>query len=738
MNKPLKITLIIIGVILTLFLCFFTYAFAITATAKLDESKLVDVAHSITLFDDAGQILTETSNSRQVTEFKKIPTHVKNAFVAIEDKRFYNHNGIDLRGLLRAVFNNVKSFSFKEGASTISQQLIKNTHLSSEKTLNRKLIEMKLARELERRCSKDEILEKYLNTIYFGDNCFGITKASYHYFNKSPEQLSIAESAFLAGIINAPSKYSLENQYENCVKRRNLVLKEMLLQNYITKSEYDNSIKEKITTQNSGDENQFDYSCFVNSEVNQIVESHLGHEQKFEVYTTINSHLQNIVKKAIISDKNVDAYKSAILLDKNGKIKAYYSNCKESSRQIGSVVKPIGVYAPCIEENVVDSCSKILDEKTDFGGYNPSNYKDIYRGNISVKESLCVSSNVCAVKLLNYLGIEKARNYLAKLNVETSDNDGYSIALGASANGAKLSDVACAYTVFNNGGNYRAISCINEIKGGLSNLFSYNEYSRKIFGDDTAFIVADMLNETAKTGTAKKLGTINNKLCAKTGTVGNENGNTDAYCISFDKNFVLAIWYGNKENGLLDNSITGGTTPTKLSAYIWSEIETRFGIKQIEKPDSVSEVYLDKLDYESGRVVRAEDIAPERFKLKQYFKSTRIPKEISTRFSKPKIETPKLSVKDYGILIELCQTEFINFRIYKDFNGKKRLIYDSKNSTGSSFVDNEVFGGIEYTYTIQPYFINGQKEYLGDETVIEKIKLDDKEIHLDWWLDEVD
>jgi len=97
-----------------------------------------------------------------------------------------------------------------------------------------------------------------------------------------------------------------------------------------------------------------------------------------------------------------------------------------------------------------------------------------------------------------------------------------------------------------------------------------------------------------------------------------------------------------------------------------------------------------------------------------------------------------LSVKDYGILIELCQTEFINFRIYKDFNGKKRLIYDSKNSTGSSFVDNEVFGGIEYTYTIQPYFINGQKEYLGDETVIEKIKLDDKEIHLDWWLDEVD
>ena len=172
MSKGLKITLIIFAIILIAVIGFYVYVLAVTASAKLDESKLINFNKTVTYFDINGDKVTDTEGANDKTPIQDIPEHVVNAFVAIEDKRFYSHKGVDYKGLVRALFNNIKSFSFKEGASTISQQLIKNTHLSSEKTLNRKFIEMKLAKDLEKKYSKSEIMEKYLNTIYFGDNCF--------------------------------------------------------------------------------------------------------------------------------------------------------------------------------------------------------------------------------------------------------------------------------------------------------------------------------------------------------------------------------------------------------------------------------------------------------------------------------------------------------------------------------------------------------------------------------------
>lgn len=193
-----------------------------------------------------GNEISAFSGDTAVSEDEEIPSFVKNAFIAVEDRRFYKHNGIDKKALMRAMWNNIKSFSLKEGASTISQQLIKNTHLTNEKTLKRKLIEFKLTRQLEKNYSKDEILEMYLNTIYFGKNSYGITSAAKNYFNVNVSDLSLSQAAVLAGLIKAPTAYSPANNMEKCRTRRDTVLKLMKEQGYISETEFAAAVAEDI------------------------------------------------------------------------------------------------------------------------------------------------------------------------------------------------------------------------------------------------------------------------------------------------------------------------------------------------------------------------------------------------------------------------------------------------------------------------------------------------------------
>ena len=402
MKNSLKIVFLILSAMFIVVLGFVLFFNVVTFNVKLDESKLINLDRMVCYYDKNNDLITEEINGKSISEFVKIPEHTKNAFIAIEDKRFYYHNGIDYKGLGRALLNNVKSFSFKEGASTISQQLIKNTHLSNEKTIKRKLVEIKLALELEKRFSKDEILEKYLNTIYFGDNCYGITSAALHYFNKSVEDLTIGESATLAGIIKAPSNYSPLADYDKCTSRRNIVLKEMFSQGYIDETSYNNLLNTpiKIYTENA-EQIQYDFLYYARKELNSLIESSPYKNRNLKVYTKFDKEAQSIVENNI-KDNKIDANKSAVMLSPHGNVCAYYSTCANEKRQFGSTIKPLLVYAPAIELDVVNSATLLLDEKTDFNGYCPSNYNDKYYGYVSVKDSLAKSLNVCAVKLLNY------------------------------------------------------------------------------------------------------------------------------------------------------------------------------------------------------------------------------------------------------------------------------------------------------------------------------------------------
>ena len=279
------------------------YYLSVTAGAKLDYNKLIGYNSNVSIYDQEDNLISNQSNNIEVIKLKNLPSYVKNSFVAIEDKRFYEHHGVDYKGIARALFNNIKSFSFKEGASTITQQLIKNSHLSSDKTFKRKLIELKLAKDLEKKLSKDEILETYLNTIYFGDNCYGIKKAANHYFSKNPENLTVGESATLAGIVKSPANFSPTLNYEKSMERKDLVLSAMYSQKYIEKEEYKKYYNEKIEIK-SKENSEYGYNHLLNLEINKFLDKNGAYGKDYKIYTYFDGNIQKNIENIVKNKEN--------------------------------------------------------------------------------------------------------------------------------------------------------------------------------------------------------------------------------------------------------------------------------------------------------------------------------------------------------------------------------------------------------------------------------------------------
>ena len=721
MKKAIKailvVFLILFIIVSTLFIAFFYQ----TKDVKLDLNKFINFDNKIEVYDCNNSLLFTESNGKSITDGNLIQDHTKNAFIAIEDKRFYSHNGIDKKAILRALVGNIKAFSFKEGASTITQQLIKNTHLTNEKTIKRKLIELKLAKQLERQYSKDKILETYLNTIYFGDNCYGITSASKHYFNKEPKELDLNESATLAGIIKSPSNYSPYKKYDNCKKRKDLVLRQMKEQKLITQKQFDQFYQKDVVLSNYSNNNTL--LKFIIEEYSEIIQYSPYTLKNIKIYTSINKNLQESLENTFLNQN--DYLNTSVLLDKNSQIKAYYSNCANTPRQLGSVIKPIGIYAPAIEKDVINSATPILDEKTSFDGYSPSNYNDNYLGYVSAKKSLAISSNVCAVKILNYLGVDSAVEYLKKMNIETTEKDkSLCLALGCTEKGAKLTDIASSYSVFLNDGEYITPTIINKIISGNSVIFTQKSLKRKVFSSDTISIMNDMMKETVLNGTAKKLSSTNLSLYAKTGTVGNKNGNSDAYCISYDKNYILGTRI-SCDKQLLDNNITGGGLPSTLSAKIWDKIYKNKNSPNYIEENDVLELYVDKVTYdEEHKIVLADENTPLRYKFKALFKIKNPPKETSNRFTKPFIENCKLSVNNNMISICLCLPQYYDALIFREENGHKKLVYNTLDNDRYFFKDYNLNPTKEYVYSVIPYYKNQSNQTIyGEEFFFKKIKL---------------
>lgn len=718
MTKFLKVSLIVFLSFLVVALSLTAAFFIITKDAKLDESKLIKPNQNVIIYDDNGNEITSASVSgkNKSVEIENLAPHTINAFIASEDRAFYSHNGLNYKRMIKALFTNIASRSFKEGASTISQQLIKNTHLSNDKTITRKLNEIRLTKQLERAYSKDEILEMYLNTIYFGHHCYGLQSAAEFYFDKKAENLSLTESATLVGLLTSPNNYSPFKNPEKSLAKRNTVLKSMLECGYIGQDEYESAINTPLNAVQtvSGEKN----SSYINAVFDELETLDIN------VYDLtgrciIRTYLDNGLQ-SYIEGLNFETDNAIIVTSAAGGVSAFKSTVGNVRRQPGSTIKPALVYAPAIEEKLLSPFTKILDERIDFGGYSPENYDKKYHGYVTVAESLKFSYNVPAVKTLNSLTLDTVEKYLTRMNISLEDDErNLSLALGGMKYGLTLKELADRFSIFSNGGKYARSHFIKEIiSNSGKTIYKAETTPGHVFSAGTCSLMNEMLIETSKSGTAKSLAGIGFDVATKTGTCGNSEGNTDAYAISYTSEHCIGVWLGDKDMKRLN--VTGGGSCCGYVKGILGKLYGDHTPKNLDTNEGTSTVKIDAEDYyNDNKIILADDLSPKLNVLEVKVVSGNEPKEKSTKFSSPEIRSPEISVKNGTVNILLCQTKYYAYLIKRSFNGHFEVIYDGKwQETISDTPDNGC-----YVYSVTPYYFDGENKIYGKEISLPPINV---------------
>lgn len=716
MKKVFKV-LLILGALFAVTMAALAAAFAVvTKDAKLDAGKLTDYSRSITVCDKNGNEITNASLSarrRSVQTEKLDPLTVK-AFIASEDRKFYSHHGLNYGRMLKALGKNILSRSFSQGASTISQQLIKNTHLSGDKTIDRKLKEIKLTKQLERRYSKDQILEMYLNTIYFGHNCYGLESAAEYYFATTADRLDLSQSAALAGLLTSPNNYSPYRNPDKCTKRRNIVLKSMLECGFIDEKTYASTCNKPIeTSQQRQSDGTGLYLNAVFDELEDLGLDFYGLPFGGKVITYLDGNLQNELD-AYLSE---DSYFAAIITGKDGGIKAYRSDTGGAERQPGSTIKPLLVYAPAIEEKLIRPATKILDEKVNYSGYSPENYDKKYHGYVSAEEALAKSYNIPAVKTLNTLTLGKAEKYAGRMGIDLDkDECNLSLALGGMKHGLTLEALCEKYRAFANGGSYTSTAFIKEVRlGGGEIVYRHRPQKIPVFSRGTASLMNGMLQKSVSEGTAKKIGVRDYSVAAKTGTCGNKSGNTDAYCIAYTSTDCIGVWLGSDDstpvpvNGGMCCNIVKGMLDKLYLADRPPALDCTSGTAPIE---------IDAEEYnKNNRIILADEASPKLNKKVIRVLENDIPTEVSTRFSQPVIQKPTIERQNNDILIKLCQTKYYAYIIKRRNNKEEKTIYDGE--WQEVITDTPPAG--ENTYIIMPYFEAENKKFYGTPVTLPSV-----------------
>ncbi len=639
-----KFGLIVLALVISFGISALSFVLIVTADARLDIEKLTGAPSPLIILSSSKQEISSSTYSKMLGE---INDHTKNAFIAIEDKRFLSHNGIDIKRIGGAIFANIKSMKKSQGASTITQQLVKNTHLSRDKTLKRKLREIKIALQVEKKLSKDEIMNSYLNNIYFGNGCLGIEAASQFYFGKMAKDLNLPESALLAGLVKAPSATEPVNHFEKAIKRRNLVLKLMLEQNLIDNNQYNDSINYHHDFVLNKSNNTKALVQAIKEEAKNLLNIDLDSLEKsslvIETYADLEAQhlLEDTIKNNnYTTDQNASSLGSIIVDSKNGGIIAYCSSGEfdfiNSKRQPASTIKPILVYAPAIEEGLINPESFILDDKTNFNGYQPQNAGNMYSGWITIRESLAKSKNIPAVKILDMLGIEKSKSYAKKMDLPLENNDNnLAIALGGLTNGFTLKSIAGAYTTLNDG-FFKGAHFIKSIKTADGTLlYERNLKYKKVFSEDTSYLVTNMLQDCASLGTGKKLNSLPFEIATKTGTVGNKEYNTDCYNIAYTSEHIFAtlVTKGDSKTNF-DTSVNGSTMPTNFNKVILEKFYDKNYPDDFCVPDSVVKLDLDIRATENYELKLADPSTEQRYRKTALFSVRNKPYEYFNELDK--------------------------------------------------------------------------------------------------------
>lgn len=643
---------------------------------------------------------------RKIVNIKDLQPYTVNAFVDIEDKRFYSHNGYDLKRIAKSSLVNLKNHSKTQGASTITQQLVKNTLLSDEKTYKRKMNEIMLAVKVEKIFSKEEILNMYLNSIYFGSNAYGIENASNVYFNKSAKDLTLNESAILAGIIKSPRLYSPKYNQENCKKRKNLVLRQMLENKHITQEQYDQNSKLDVECSQlliNYDNTYFQQAINEACQVLGISEKELIRGD-YQIITYMDSKIQNDIEQEY-KDNDYDCDKLSIVASNDGKVLAYLGispyNLSEMKRTPASVLKPLAVYLPCVHHNICTSQTPILDEEANFNGYQPKNTNNEYLGWLTVEEALSKSKNIPSVKLLNSLGIDNSISFLNKLGIKTVDDDhSLALALGSLTYGVSPIDLLSAYTVFANNGKLNQLKFVDKIldKNGRI-IYQNTTNSIDVCNADSVYIVNEMLKNTAKTGTAKMLSNLDYQIASKTGTNFVDGKTLDLWNIAYTSDKLALCWLGSSNNKGL-TGLSSSFNATKINKDIIEKIYTDTKPKDFELPEGIVSCEIDLLELKHNHTLKlASMYTPDRYKQTIDIKSN-FDIEMSDSFYSAPTTNFETKLNFYGVEICFDTSEIFDYTLKKHTPYSAILSCYSNTNSPITFIDDDVFSFEEIKYTL--------------------------------------
>lgn len=590
----------------------------------LDDQKLQD-SQSAKFFDASGNLIQELGEKKRETiEANQIPTQLKNAITSIEDKRFYKHIGIDPIRIAGSAISNLRGNSL-QGGSTLTQQLIKLSYYSTkeeDQTLRRKAQEAWLSLKLEREKSKDEILMYYINKVYMANGLYGMETAAESYFGKTLSDISLAQTALLAGMPQAPNDYDPYTHPEAAKERRDMVLKEMYKDKKISEKQYQEAVNTPINegllplTRNSDNIRIIDNYL---KEVIAEVEKKTGkdvYKDGMDIYTNLDFNAQKYLYDLVNTDDYIqfpsDEFQTAVtVIDVNtGQVKAQIGGRKiaedvmfgenlavSAKRDVGSTVKPITDYAPAIENLDLSTAQRVLDEPYSYPDAKDKqvrNYDYNYRGVITMRQALTDSRNVPAVKMLDEVGLDKSAEFLKKIGIEYNHPLNYANAISGEISSLQL---AAAYASFANGGTYYKPYYVNRVVMPDGEEIKWKPEGAEAMKDSTAFMITDMLKDVINYGTGTTAQIEGLPQAGKTGTsnypdgfefIGDYGGVPDITFVGYTRNFSVSVWTGNKE---YKQAIGPNETDiaAKIYRFLMEYISRGIDTPDWQKPDDVTQ-----------------------------------------------------------------------------------------------------------------------------------------------------
>lgn len=596
----LKILIFSFFTFIIVYLSLYVYAF-ITPKFQINTSK------NIIYYDKNNDDIFSENLNNDYVKLSDITNFTKNAIISIEDKNFYNHRGFDYPRILKAMIINIKSGKIKQGASTISQQYIKNLYLTFDKTWERKIEEAFLTLELETHYSKNEILEGYLNTIDFGGGNYGIKKASKYYFNKNPKELTKAEASILVGIPKSPNYYNPIFNYKNAKNRQYSVLKSMVNNRYISENEMKKIYNEKISFYGKSDKVELSsvyyYKDAVMDEMKNIkqIPKTMLETDELNIYTNLDKNVQKKLEETVDTEmKSTSMQVASIVVEpKTAKIvgliggkdysKSQFNRATKSKRQVGSTIKPF-IYYSALENGFTPS-STFLSERTTFNlgndMYSPKNANNIYANkNISMLAAISYSDNIYAIKTHLFLGKDSLSNLAKRVRINTSIKELASSALGTTE--INMIDFSNGYITLANEGKHEQPHLIEKItnkKGKI--LYEYKYNTEELLNKKYVYILNNLLTNTYNykmvnytSPTLLSISSdINGKYAIKSGST-----SYDYWTIGYDSNYLVMVWAGNDNDNKIKNS------ESKITKKIWAKTMNNINVdpKWYEIPSGIT------------------------------------------------------------------------------------------------------------------------------------------------------